>query len=278
MNTKNSSEKNFYSRPLRLFFLGLIMGSLMLMTLAAPSAHAAVLTYFNFNDTPNDFTSDAGQSSTITEIVQPPVSGGLFITSLTYTNPNQSVHNSGVTNGLLDFTGDGSDTTADNTAGLFGALDISGNTTGGGSICFTFSFSTLGSFDVQLSFALAQVGNGGEFNHLLITYTTSSNSTPTTILNTALAAPNTNQNADPVYSPNGPLSLGAGANNQTSVTIEFCFNGSSNSDTVNHTFIDNLQVTAIPEPSTVIGGVLGVLGLCWSQRRVLVRSLRLRRS
>ena len=43
--------------------------------------------------------------------------------------------------------------------------------------------------------------------------------------------------------------------------------------------IDNIQVngTAVPEPATVAGGLLGVLGLCWFQRRRLIGSLRLRR-
>ena len=44
--------------------------------------------------------------------------------------------------------------------------------------------------------------------------------------------------------------------------------------------IDNIQVngTAVPEPATVAGGLLGVLGLCWHQRRRLIRSVRLRRT
>ena len=44
--------------------------------------------------------------------------------------------------------------------------------------------------------------------------------------------------------------------------------------------IDNLTVngTAVPEPATVAGGLLGVLGLCWFQRRRLIRSVRFRRT
>ena len=44
--------------------------------------------------------------------------------------------------------------------------------------------------------------------------------------------------------------------------------------------IDNIQVngTAVPEPATVAGGLLGVLGLCWFQRRRLIRSVRFRRT
>jgi len=44
------------------------------------------------------------------------------------------------------------------------------------------------------------------------------------------------------------------------------------------TIIDNIRLdgTFVPEPATVMGGLLGVFGLCWHQRRQLVRFLRLR--
>jgi len=43
-----------------------------------------------------------------------------------------------------------------------------------------------------------------------------------------------------------------------------------------HTAFDNIQVngTIVPEPATVAGGLLGVLGLCWHQRRRWIRSVR----
>jgi hypothetical protein len=44
--------------------------------------------------------------------------------------------------------------------------------------------------------------------------------------------------------------------------------------------LDNIQINGniIPEPATVAGGLLGVLGLCWHQRRRLIRSVCLRRT
>ena len=50
-------------------------------------------------------------------------------------------------------------------------------------------------------------------------------------------------------------------------------NGQSNGNDPQN-LIDNIQVngTAVPEPATVAGGLLGVLGLCWFQRRRLIRS------
>ena len=50
-------------------------------------------------------------------------------------------------------------------------------------------------------------------------------------------------------------------------------NGQSNGTNLQN-LIDNIQVngTIVPEPATVAGGLLGVLALCWYQRRRLIRS------
>jgi hypothetical protein len=44
--------------------------------------------------------------------------------------------------------------------------------------------------------------------------------------------------------------------------------------------LDNIEIngTIVPEPATVAGGFLGVLGLCWFQRRRLIRSVRFGRT
>ncbi len=56
-------------------------------------------------------------------------------------------------------------------------------------------------------------------------------------------------------------------------------NGQSNGNDLQN-LIDNIQVNGVvvPEPATVAGGLLGVLGLCWHQRRRLIRSVRFRRT
>ena len=56
-------------------------------------------------------------------------------------------------------------------------------------------------------------------------------------------------------------------------------NGQSNGNDLQN-LIDNIQVngTVVPDPATVAGGLLGVLGLCWHQRRRLIRSVRFRRT
>ena len=65
------------------------------------------------------------------------------------------------------------------------------------------------------------------------------------------------------------------------VTFTLTFtNGHSNGQNL-QTVIDNIRLdttTIVPEPATVAGGLLGVLGLCWHQRRRLIRSVRWRRA
>jgi hypothetical protein len=64
------------------------------------------------------------------------------------------------------------------------------------------------------------------------------------------------------------------------VTFTLMFsNGHSNGVDL-QTVIDNILLggTVIPEPATVWGGLLGVCGLCWHQRRRLIGFLPLRRA
>jgi hypothetical protein len=44
--------------------------------------------------------------------------------------------------------------------------------------------------------------------------------------------------------------------------------------------LDNIQIngTIVPEPATVTGGLLGLLGLCWFQRKRLIRSVGFRKA
>ena len=62
------------------------------------------------------------------------------------------------------------------------------------------------------------------------------------------------------------------------VRIQF-LNGQSNGGDLQN-LIDNIQVNGVvvPEPATVAGGLFGIIGLCWHQRRRLIRSGRFRRT
>jgi hypothetical protein len=81
------------------------------------------------------------------------------------------------------------------------------------------------------------------------------------------------QNAYTTYSANLPTAV----NGQSPVYIQFCFSGATDASEAKSMYMDNIQVNAtVPEPSTYIGGLLGIGLLCWSQRRSLFRFLRLR--
>jgi hypothetical protein len=69
-------------------------------------------------------------------------------------------------------------------------------------------------------------------------------------------------------------------NNQGSVDFQLVFSGGHSNGANLQTAVDNFQINAaVPEPATIAGGLLGVLGLCWHQRRRLLRaSLRFRRT
>ena len=65
--------------------------------------------------------------------------------------------------------------------------------------------------------------------------------------------------------------------NQLALRLLFS-GGTSNGNDLQFS-LDNLQINGtVPEPATVAGGLLGVLGLCWFQRRRLIRSVRLLRA
>jgi MYXO-CTERM domain-containing protein len=66
--------------------------------------------------------------------------------------------------------------------------------------------------------------------------------------------------------------------NNLALRLDFTGGQSNGNDLQNQ--IDNIQIggTIVPEPATVAAGLLGVLGLCWHQRRRLIRSVRFRKA
>jgi hypothetical protein len=248
------------------------MGVLMLMAMAAPSAHATLhlLTYYNFNTEADGaappYTSNApGEQTThlINDATFAFPAGNIAIAASAGTTLNQWP---------ADATGAG------------GALDLRGNAnlSSDAKYCIDFGgFSTTDDFNVTLSFAIASVGNGGQFDTLTVEWGTSNSATiaPATFPNTVTLSPftiGTNTNTVTYQQVTGALT---GADNLapgTFVWVQFCFSGAGNNANGNDTFIDNIQVTAIPEPSTYIGALLGIIGLCWYQRRWFTRLLGLR--
>jgi len=121
----------------------------------------------------------------------------------------------------------------------------------------------VGIYDVtSVSFAIGANGNGYAFVSLLIS--TNGGATFTQIGATQAI-------------PNGPgtiltFTLPAGTTiNQPTLVLRLAFTGGQSNGVDLQNEIDNIQVngTIVPEPATVAGGLLGVLGLCWFQRRRL---------
>jgi hypothetical protein len=63
--------------------------------------------------------------------------------------------------------------------------------------------------------------------------------------------------------------LPVAANGDPTLIIRIVFSGGQSNGQDDQTIIDNIQLTgcAVPEPATVAGGLFGVIGLCWFQRR-----------
>jgi hypothetical protein len=215
----------------------------------APSANAASITYWNFNDAveggPPDLLSDAPG-----EMV-----GQMLINNYNPANYRASV---GLPENIV--VGD------PEPAGL--GLGLS-RSSGNDPAQFDIVLTSTGVFqDMSLSFAINSLGNGFEnvnFQHSLdgVTFTTYASFVieegPTQIFSAAVPA---------------------AVNNQPFIVLRLEFTGGQSMGNDLQNVIDNIQLngTIIPEPATVVGGLLGVCGLCWHQRRRLIRSVRFRRA
>ena len=246
------------------------MGSFMLTMLAAPSAHAVnLLVYYNFNQGPSPDPNLSPFPAQPYLSVAPGSEIGIPLSN-TATAPGTSFPSGNLQFAPTEDAGVVNRAPGDLTTTI-GAIDARGNTTGlTGMYCFTIgAFSTAGQDTINLSFALMSVADG--FQNIDLLYST--NGTIFTEFGSI---------ASVTSIPSGwnleSFALPTGANNQSTVYIEFCFSNVKDNNTHNNTYIDNIQITGLPEPGTVIGGVFGVLGLCWFQRRWLVRCLRLRRT
>jgi hypothetical protein len=259
MRNSKSSKASVRSRRFRWVFAA---GALLLAAAFLPEANAQqqLLTYFNFNSEinsqPPPYTSQGPQIITlINDAVNPFSAGNLFVNSTAGTLVNRV----------------GTDPAG-------GALDARGNT-GGTGTQFAFDMGPInttgigGLQQISLSFALQSLSGviNTQFTALTLRYSTNG-------ITYTQFAQFINLRSLNTFTPLS-ANLPAAANNQATLFIQFAFTGSITNAAGNHTYLDNIQINAIvPEPATVAGGVLGVMGLCWSQRRRLIRSLRWRRA
>jgi len=243
------------------------VGALALTAAFVPVANGAdeLQVYFNFNSEADKamppYTSIAvgtyggfplQQTTLFSDAAAPFPGGQLLIDSAAGTTSNQF---------SLDPSGAG------------GALDVMGQAHGSAASQFCFdigSFSTVGLHDLSLSFAIKAVTTapGGAFTTLDLAYGT--NGTTWTNFDTIAI----NQDGS-FHIINDNLPNDGTVNGHSTFFLQFCFSGATNAS--GHVFVDNIKVNSvIPEPSTYIGGLLGVVVLCWYQRQWLMRALRFR--
>ena len=250
---------NRRSRPalsFRLFFV--LAGALLLLAALAPSANAQnVLIYFNFEDNP----------------IGPGYDHQADVQGFPDFNPGGGVQQSTLSD---SFVGTGTGTVA-GTAINRTALDIDTSTLralglrttpvdNGSWIQFGVN-ATLFS-NMSLSFAINTQGNG--FNSVTLSYSTNGGGTFTNFATQAIPAGG-GFNAFTFAVPSA-------VDGQANVILRMTFTGGTSQGNNLQTIIDNIQLTGVPEPTTVAGGLFGVLGLCWHQRRrirlILPRSRR----
>ena len=132
--------------------------------------------------------------------------------------------------------------------------------------------SSQGIYDVtSVSFAYGANGNG--WSGVFMEFSTDAGSTFNTI-GLVHALPATPGSVITILIPSGTTM------NINNLVLRLLFTGGQSSGNDLQFELDNIQIggTVVPEPATVAAGLLGVLGLCWHQRRRLIRSVRFRKA
>jgi len=232
----------------KLSLFGAVAGALILTAAFAPRANAALIVYYNFEDStlggPPDFTS----------------TGDLGLQHPTMTTNYNAANMTSVAGLALNRPA------TDPDPNLLG-LGLSKSKNNDPSF-FQFTVDTTLATNMSLSFGVNNNGNG--FSTVAFSYSINGGTSfvadgSHTILNSSSVV---------------TFAVPAGADGQASVIMRLTFSGGQSNGTDLQTQIDNVQLngTVVPEPATVVGGLLGACALCWHQRRRLIRSLRLRRA
>jgi len=259
--------RKFKFPPLGLRFRSVLIlgGALLLLAAVAPSSNADLIAYFNFEDSftggPPDFTSDVVGAPDFNP------GGGVVLTTITtdYTSGEALANHPGI-----DLNRSAGDI---DVPPLTGNLDVELTAAGNNNNRhFDFNVFSSGGFyqDMTLSFAV-KTRTGG-FTDVTVQFSINGGGTWTTFGTAALQ-----RNVASIES----FSVPAAANNASNLAFRFFFTGGTGRrNDILYTEFDNIQLTGtiVPEPRTVAGGLLGVLGLCWLQRRRLIRSVHRRHS
>jgi hypothetical protein len=262
---------------LRSLFLA-VAGALILTGFIVPRADAQneqfIVSYFNFEDTPTgtspvDLTPDKTVNDPGDEGAGGNPGGGIESSTT-----NLTIATTGDLNSTPGFTPPLNRTALDSDTANPG-LAVNFNKSGSGHTA-TISFSVNLAFYQNLTLSFATDNNGNGYANVQLSWSGAvSGSLPVQAI-----PPSSGEVI--FFGPNGTLPAtlnGNGTFKFVTFTLTFT-NGQSNGNDL-QTVIDNIQLTAgtiVPEPAPVVGGLLGVCGLCWHQRRRLIRFVRLRRA
>jgi hypothetical protein len=241
-------------RHLRFRSLLLVAGALVLMAALVPKADAVLVTYWNLEDEPAPGLPAIpslsvlpgqvlGAVATFSQSAPlvPQVATGIAA-NVAPGDLTPNLHSVGF------FTTPGS-------TGTVTLTNVTGGSTGYAGFSLSFAVNTNGNgyHTVQLQYQV----NGGGFVNFGAPIVFANGTSVVTIDLTGLAAINFQGNVD----------------------LQLVFSGGNSNGQNLQTNIDNIQLNAlVPEPTTIVGGLLGVLGLCWHQRRRLIHSVRFRRT
>ena len=246
----------------RFRLLWILAGALMLLAALAPGANATLIRYYDMEGTATPPYPVNLQSHT--PAVETGAGTTLFLDNGTPGVPYPSANTSAEPGIPLNVpAGAGPNLTSL-------GIHRSGQTPLGVEIPLP---SSQGIYDVtSVSFAYGANGNGYAFVQLQIS--TNGGLTFTTIAGTLTALPST---PGSVITLNIPAGTTLNINN---LVLRLLFTGGQSNGADLQFELDNIQIngTIVPEPATVAGGLLGVLGLCWFQRKRLIRSMRFRRA
>ena len=250
------------SRALPFRLLLILAGALLLTAAFVPRADAFVVSYFNFEDTgtlpgPVDRTPDKTANDPGDEGIAGNPGGGIEPSTTNLTITPAPMVGLGTTPGLTDnrTTNDADIVVGNPGSAMFLNDSAKGDTT----ISFTVNLE----FWAGLSLSFANNSNGNGFRNVDLSWTVAGmplkdGSLPTMTVSSG------------IITFNLPTNLNGDGMTPEFVTFTLTFsNGRSNGNDL-QTVIDNIRLdatTVVPEPSTVAGGLLGVLGLCWFQRR-----------
>jgi hypothetical protein len=249
---------------MKLRSLFVAMGAVLLLAAAlAPRANATLIVYFNFEDVAPEDPHTNGTFDGVADTIAADGFGGIQNSTLTMHDYATAGFGTGPALAIAGTNRAPGDTDLTNNSAL-----VMNRTSKNNNAFLEFNVDTTLLSNLSLSFAVDNNGNG--FNTATLQYSTTPAGVFTTVTTFTITTGSNQLLTSPTFNVT-PSATG---------TFRLVFSGGQSNGNNRETAIDNIQLngTVVPEPATVAGGLLGVLGLCWFQRRRLIRSLHLRRA